>query len=188
MALFRLCLTPPYSRLSRSALETHLRPDFGPLSGAIKEFPIVGVEDVSFSVCHFTGGILERVAEPGASPNTWKLHFDPKISGTFKVYTNTRLVLGETTVVEKGVPTILSLTGNFTLAQQMPVVSTCFALKNSIKRRCVNTFLVWQLYGCSHNIDGRQETIYCSEYTTAINVVQIIIVLESTAFSWICWR
>lgn len=108
-------------------METHLRPDFGPLSGAMKEKPITEIEDVKFNPCVFSGGIFDRVAEAGNEPNTWNLAFKPKISGTVQVRTNSRLVFGETITVEDGKATNVFLRGKFVLTRRMPVVSMLWA-------------------------------------------------------------
>ena len=100
-------------RFSRSSLETHLRPFFGPMRAAIKEKKLSDVENISFEECIFSGGCVSRVAESGQVPNTWYLDFTPKIKGYFKVNVNTRLVIAHSIDLVPGEKTKIYFEGKF---------------------------------------------------------------------------
>jgi len=105
-------------KMSRSSLETHLRPSFGPFKAAIKERSVVDIESVSFNDCVFSGGRIKRVADSGKVCNTWLLRYTPTISGTFEVNVNTKLVNADTITLKAGVDTLVHLEGNFVSGTQ----------------------------------------------------------------------
>lgn len=126
-------------KMSRSSLETHLRPSFGPFKAAIKERRSVDIEGVSFNDCVFSGGRIKRVAEAGQVCNTWNLKFIPTISGTFDIAVNTRLVKADPITLEAGIETLVHLEGRFVSGTQAKEVRYSHSIVQSLS--CLIVFL-----------------------------------------------